>query len=89
MIAVVFGVAFGTRGTLLTLLRSQVFGRKSFSRLMGLIDPITTAGSVTAPLLAGYAFDTQGSYQGAFILLAGIASFGAFLLLGIRMPKRA
>ena len=88
-IAVIFGIAFGARGTLLTVLRGEVFGRKNFSRLAGLMDPLTTIGSVTAPLFAAYAFDTQGTYTGAFLILAAVGGFGAILLYGIRMPARA
>lgn len=87
--AVVFGVAFGARGTLLTMLRGEVFGRTNFSRLAGLMDPISTVGVVIAPIFAGYAFDTQDSYQEAFLIIAAVSVIGALLLFGIRMPKGA
>ena len=86
-VAVVFGVAFGARGTLLTVLRGEIFGRTNFSRLAGLMDPISTVGVAAAPIFAGFAYDSQGDYQSAFIILAALSTVGAVLLMGIRLPR--
>jgi MFS family permease len=88
VIAITFGIGFGARGTLLTVLRGDVFGRQNFSRLSGLMDPISTVGIALAPLFAGYTYDTRGSYDSAFLILAALSAIGAFSLLGIRLPKR-
>ena len=84
--ATIFGVAFGTRGTLMTVLRAVVFGRENFSRLAGLMDPITSAAVVISPLLAAWVYDALGSYQLAFLVMAVVSALGAPLLLGIRLP---
>ena len=86
-VAVVFGIGLGARGTLLTVLRSEVFGRTNFSRLAGLMDPISTVGVAAAPLYAGYYFDTHGDYEGAFLILAVLSTVSALLLMGIRLPR--
>jgi MFS family permease len=88
LIATIFGIGFGARGTLLTVLRGDVFGRQNFSRLSGLMDPITTVGIALAPLFAGYVYDSRGSYDSAFLILAVLSTIGAFALVGIRLPKR-
>ncbi len=88
IIAVVFGIAFGARGTLMTLLRGEVFGRKNFSRLAGIMDPLSTIGSVTAPMFAAWVYVTYGSYESAFLVLAVVGAIGALLLFGITIPKR-
>ena len=85
--AIAFGVVFGARATLMTVLRGEVFGRTNFSRLAGLMDPISTVGVVVAPVLAGIAFDVQGTYDGAFLVLAGLSTIAALLLFGIRIPQ--
>ena len=86
--ATIFGVAFGTRGTLMTVLRAEVFGRENFSRLAGLMDPISSAAVFISPLIASLMYDTLGSYQIAFLGLAAFNASGALLLLGIRLGPR-
>ena len=86
--ATVFGVSFGMRGTLMTVLRAEVFGRENFSRLAGLMDPISSVSVVATPLLAALVYDSLGSYQIAFLILAALNASGALLLLGIRLRPR-
>ena len=86
--ATIFGVAFGARGTLMTVLRAEVFGRQNFSRLAGMMDPLSSVAVLISPILAGLVFDSVGSYQGAFLVLAAANAAGALLLLGIRLPPR-
>lgn len=81
--AVVFGVAFGARGVLMTMMRGEVFGRTNFSRLSGLMDPLSTMGVVASPIFAAVMYDTTGSYRTAFLVIAAIGVLGAFLLFGI------
>ena len=83
--ATIFGIAFGTRGTLMTVLRARVFGRNNFSRLAGLMDPLSSVSVFISPIFAGFVFDTSGSYQGAFLVLAAVNASGALLLMGIRL----
>ena len=86
--ATIFGIAFGTRGTLMTVLRAEVFGRQNFSRLAGLMDPVSSLSVLIAPVFAGIIFDTSGSYQLAFLVLAAVNALGALLLIGVTVPTR-
>ncbi len=86
--AIVFGLSFGMRGTLMTVLRAEVFGRENFSRLAGFMDPISSVSVVIAPLFAAFMYDTTQSYQFAFIVLAVLNCSGALLLLGLRLRPR-
>ena len=87
--ATIFGIAFGTRGTLMTVLRAEVFGRENFSRLAGLMDPLSSVTVLISPIFAGFVFDTAGSYQTAFIVLAVVNASGALLLAGVKVPNRS
>ena len=87
LFAFIFGVSFGARGTLLTVLRGDVFGRTNFSRLAGLMDPISSVSVVISPVFAGWAYDVSGTYRWAFIALALINALGALFVFGIHMPK--
>ena len=86
--ATVFGLSFGMRGTLMTVLRAEVFGRENFSRLAGFMDPISSVSVVLAPLFAAFMYDTTDSYQFAFVVLAVLNCSGALLLLGLRLRPR-
>lgn len=86
--ATIFGVAFGARGTLMTVLRAEVFGRQNFSRLAGLMDPLSSISVLISPIFAGLVYDSGGSYHGAFLVLAAVNAMGAPLLLGIHLPQR-
>ena len=86
--ATVFGLSFGMRGTLMTVLRAEVFGRENFSRLAGFMDPISSVSVVLAPLFAAYMFDTTHSYRFAFLMLAALNCSGALLLLGLKLRPR-
>jgi MFS family permease len=85
--AVVFGVAFGARGVLMTMMRGEVFGRTNFSRLAGLMDPLSGVGVVASPVFAALVYDSTGSYRNAFLILAAIGALGAILLFGIPKPS--
>ncbi len=86
--AVTFGLMFGARGTLITVLRGDVFGRTNFSRLAGLMDPLSSASVVISPIVAGLAYDSSGSYKMALIALAAVTALGAVFALGIRPIRR-
>ena len=84
LFAIVFGVSFGARGTLITVLRGDVFGRKNFSRLAGFMDPVSSVSVVASPVFAGWAYDVSGDYRIAFLVLATLNALGALLIFGIR-----
>lgn len=84
----IFGIAFGARGTLLIMLRGEIFGRESFSRLSGLMDVLTMFGVAVTPIFAGAAYDILGGYTEAFLIIAAVNGAGALLLLAIHIPKK-
>ena len=84
--AVVYGVGFGARLPLGTALRGDYFGRKAFGTIMGLSAIPMSGFMMMGPLFAGAMFDARGSYFLAFIILAGVASLGGFLLLIAKKP---
>ncbi|MCH8108661.1 MAG: MFS transporter [Chloroflexi bacterium] len=87
--AVLWGIAFGGRGPLLTSIRGDYFGRKAFATISGLSQFPSSLAMIATPLFAGYMFDTRGSYFIPFTTFAIIVFFGAFLILFARKPKLA
>ena len=52
------------------------------------MDPVSSVSVLISPVFAGLIYDSVGSYQFAFLVLAAVNASGAFLLLGVRLPKR-
>ena len=64
------------------------FGTKSVGAILGMVIVGYTIGAAAGPILAGFIFDTTGSYYIAF-LSAAIAMAIAFLLcLFLKPPKK-
>lgn len=74
-----WGVSVTTR---IALLR-KYFGRDSFGAILGFTSGIMMLGSITGTPLAGWAFDTWGSYQGAWLGYSALTLLGAVLVFTI------
>ncbi len=85
--AVAHGLSWGMRGPLMSALRADLFGRKSFGSILGISALIVTIGNVTGPVLAGIMADTFGNYKAAFSILAGLATLGSLFFIGLRKPE--
>lgn len=87
LFAVLFGIGFGGRNPLTTAIRGEYFGRASFGRILGLSTvPMNILLLIGSPM-AGYMRDAQGSYDTAFLLLAGLNFLGGVLFLFARRPR--
>ena len=87
LFALLFGIGFGGRNPLTTAIRGEYFGRASFGRILGLSTvPMNVLLLIGSPL-AGYMRDVQGSYDTAFLLLAGLNFLGGVLFLFSRRPR--
>ena len=86
LFAVLFGMGFGGLNPLATAIRGEYFGRASFGRILGLSSvPMNVLLLIGSPM-AGYMRDAQGSYQMAFLILAGLNFLGGILFLIARKP---
>ena len=85
--AILYGIAIGGRIPLLTAIRGDYFGRRSFATIMGLSQMPTNLAMIVAPILTGYAYDVQGSYLVPFMAFAGLSAGGALLVTTVRRPK--
>jgi MFS family permease len=64
------------------------FGRTSFGKLFGIIMGMAAIGGIIGPTIAGWTFDTIGSYQYVWFFFAGAGVFSAILILRINpLPK--
>ena len=83
--AVVQGLAWGTRGPIITAMRGDYFGRKDFALINGYSQVVMMMGMIVGPLLAGFMADNY-SYSGGFLIIAGMVGAGSILFLVMRKP---
>jgi sugar phosphate permease len=76
-----FGFGYGGNITMVGILLREYFGRGSFGTIIGFIWGILMLGNVVGPPLAGWIFDNWGSYQGAWLVMAGLTIMGAIIML--------
>jgi sugar phosphate permease len=62
----------------------EYFGRDAFGKMIGVIMGFGSLGGIIGPTLAGWMFDTVGSYQPIWLLLCGVTSVTTILILRIR-----
>ncbi|MDE0964995.1 MAG: MFS transporter [Candidatus Latescibacteria bacterium] len=86
LFAAIHGTAWGVRGTLINAIRGDYFGRASYAMISGFASMIIMVGMVIGPLFAGFLHDLTGSYQQAFMVLAGFSALGSVALILARKP---
>jgi MFS family permease len=62
---------------------SEYFGRANFGTVFGLIVGINAIDGIIGPPLAGWVYDTWGSYQGAWLAYAGLAVAAVLLIFNV------
>jgi len=67
------GLGYGGCNSLRPSLIREYFGRASFGTILGLIMGINSLGGIIGPVLAGWSYDTWGSYQGIWLIFAGLS----------------
>ena len=82
---IIQGAAWGIRGPVLTSMRGEFFGRKSFPMIMGFSNTIMMVGMIIGPLVAGFMAD-QYSYRSGFLIIAAVVGMGSFLFLFLKKP---
>ena len=70
----------GSVTTRMTLLR-KYFGRSSFGTILGFTSGVMMVGHIAGAPLAGWVFDTWGSYQGIWFGFVSLALVGLVLVL--------
>ena len=75
---VIFGFGIGAPGTLLPIVIRDIFGAANLSVLIGFTVVLFAVGNAIGAPLAGFMFDSTGSYHSVFIII--IALFAAAIL---------
>ena len=78
---VLFGFSYGGNVTMVGVLLREYFGLGNFGTIIGFMWGILMLGNMAGPPVAGWVFDTWGSYQGVWLASAGITFVGAVIML--------
>jgi cyanate permease len=84
---VLYGIGMGAVMPMTPVLRARYFGRKSFGTIAGWSRALTIPVGVIGPVLAGWIYDTTGSYEIAFQLFAVTLAMSAVIMLFVAPPN--
>ena len=71
-------IALPLETVMLPIITAELFGERSYSKMLGIVVAISTAGYATGPILMNMCFDIFGSYNYAFIISATAMLFVVF-----------
>ena len=78
---ILFGIGWGSLVPIRIGLIRDYFGRRRFGTILGFVTGVMMVGVMTGAPLAGWAFDTWGSYQGIWFVFAGLGVAGVLNML--------
>ena len=88
-IGALYGAAIGAAGPLNGVVIGRCFGRLAFGRASGIGGLAALPIIAGAPALAGFLYDTTGSYHSVFAAQMALLIVGGVLLSLVRIPKVA
>jgi sugar phosphate permease len=77
---ILMGLGYGGINTMVGILLREHFGRGNFGTIMGFAWGTLMLGTVAGPIVAGWVYDTWGSYQGTWLAMAAVAFTGAAIM---------
>jgi MFS family permease len=83
-----YSPGFGGPIPLRAALQADFFGTKNYGTIMGLIGLIGTLGGLVSPIVAGWVYDTLGSYHIAWIWFAILSAPAIPIILLTKAPPR-
>ena len=82
-----YGPGYGGPIPLRSALQADYFGVRSFGTILGLMSAISMIGGIASPIVAGWFFDTTGSYHLVWQLFALVTLPAIPLILLAKPPK--
>lgn len=88
LFTVIHGLGAAGAGPLRTPMVREYFGIRKFGTIFGLMNIFFTVGMAAGPPLAGWVFDTRGTYQLIWVVYSGLNLLGMVLILFLPLPYR-
>lgn len=90
LFAVIFGLAYGGIGPIISPLVAELFGTRMHGAILGIFAFAWAMGSAFGPTMAGYIFDITNSYYPAFWFLTALSIISLILTLLLKpIPKKS
>jgi sugar phosphate permease len=86
---ITFSLGWGCSVTSRIAVLREYFGRGSFGAILGFTSGIMMLGNIAGAPLAGWIYDTWGSYQGAWLAFGALTLVGMVLILTTPPPSHA
>ena len=83
---ILYPLSFGSVGLRGAIIK-EYFGMVSFGKLFGIMVAISVVGGAMGPFLAGWTYDTLGSYHPIWLAFAGISIIPIILMLTMKRPE--
>lgn len=83
----VFGAAYSGLGPSTNAIVGDTFGVRHLGSIMGALEVAWVSGAAVGPALAGYVFDSTGSYNAAFNLAVGASLVIVVLVVVVTRPQ--
>ena len=84
LFVVLFAPGFGGGMVLRGAILQQYFGTASFGKMLGIMLGFGSIGGIIGPTLAGWVFDTLGSYDPVWYGLSAVSGITIFLIMKMK-----
>jgi MFS family permease len=78
---VIYGIGISGAMTVRVPITREYFGVKKFGSIYGMLSVFTVLGGVMGAPIAGWVYDSSGTYFPIWFIFAGLTAFGVILLL--------
>jgi sugar phosphate permease len=85
--SILFGIGYGGVIIMRVALLREYFGRAKFGTIHGFVVGVMMLGNVVGAFLPGWVYDNWGSYQGVWLMFAGLA-VAALIIVATTPPVR-
>jgi MFS transporter, OFA family, oxalate/formate antiporter len=84
LFVLLFAPGFGGSMVLRGAILQEYFGMASFGKMLGIVLGSASIGGIIGPTLAGWAFDSIGSYTSVWYILCALSGVAIFLVMKIK-----
>jgi MFS family permease len=86
---ILLGVGWGCTVTVRSLLVREYFGTSRYGSIFGIYMGVLCIGSIIGPPLAGWVYDTYGSYKEAWLVYVGLTIVSAIIMATASKARKA
>ena len=82
----IFGTFWGIGAVVQFVVLREFFGLRSVGGLIGITNGVSVLVGAAGPYMAGFIFDTTGSYFIAFVIMTALLLTGALVAILVKKP---